>query len=108
MRNELHRTSKPTKNLEIILDLSGSMKSRLGNSTRIETARKVLAEVLTKIPDDFKVGLRFYGNRYGSRQKETCTDTQLVAPIQKLDRARNGSHHRGQGGIRKNCTRGVA
>lgn len=88
VRNELHRTAKPTKNLEIILDLSGSMKYRLGNSTRIETARKVLADVLAKIPDDFNVGLRLYGNRYSSRQKETCTDTQLVAPIQKLDRAR--------------------
>ena len=88
VRNDLHRTAKPTKNLEIILDLSGSMKYRLGNSTRIETARKVLAEVLAKIPDDFNVGLRFYGNRYGSRQKETCTDTELVAPIAKLDRAK--------------------
>ena len=88
VRSDLHRTSKPTKNIEIILDLSGSMKLRLGNSTRIDTARKVLAEVLSKIPDDFNVGLRFYGNRYGSRQKETCTDTELVAPIAKLDRAR--------------------
>ena len=88
VRNDLHPAGKPTKNLEIILDLSGSMKMRLGNSTRIDTARKVLAEVLSKIPDDFNVGLRFYGNRYSSRQKETCTDTQLVAPIAKLDRAR--------------------
>jgi hypothetical protein len=88
VRSDLHRTSKPTKNIEIILDLSGSMKLRLGNSTRIDTARKVLAEVVSKVPDDFNVGLRFYGNRYSSRQKETCTDTELVAPIAKLDRAR--------------------
>jgi hypothetical protein len=79
---------KPTRNLEIILDLSGSMKLPLGKSTRIATARQVLRDVLEKIPDDFNVGLRFYGHRFGSRQKETCTDTELVLPIQKLDRQR--------------------
>jgi hypothetical protein len=80
-------SAKPhAKNLEIILDLSGSMKLPLGKSTRIATARQVLRGVLQKIPDDFNVGLRFYGNRYGSRQKETCTDTELVGPIAPLDR----------------------
>jgi len=78
----------PTKNLEIILDLSGSMKLPLGKSTRIATARKVLRDVVAKIPDDFNVGLRVYGHRYGSRQKETCTDSELVWPIQKLNRQR--------------------
>jgi hypothetical protein len=79
---------KPTRNLEIILDLSGSMKLPLGKSTRIDTARDVLRKVLAQVPDDFNVGLRFYGHRYGSRQRETCTDTELVLPIQPLDRAR--------------------
>lgn len=78
----------PTKNLEIILDLSGSMKLPLGTSTRIATARRVLRDVIAKIPDDFNVGLRVYGHRYGSRQKETCTDSELVMPIQTLNRDR--------------------
>ena len=76
------------RNLEMVLDLSGSMKMPLGRSTRIETARRVLREVLAKLPDDFNVGLRVYAHRYSSRQKATCTDTELVAPIAKLDRAR--------------------
>lgn len=76
------------RNLEIILDASGSMKLPLGTSTRIGTARQMLRDVLAKIPDDFNVGLRLYAHRYRSRQKETCTDTELVAPIQKLDRQR--------------------
>jgi hypothetical protein len=76
------------RNLEIILDLSGSMKLPLGTSTRIATARQVLHDVLAKLPDDFNVGLRVYAHRYGSRQKETCTDTELVSPIAKLDRQR--------------------
>ncbi|HWW88829.1 MAG TPA: hypothetical protein VNZ26_34790, partial [Vicinamibacterales bacterium] len=82
------RPKKPTRNLEIILDLSGSMKLPLGKSTRIGTARRVLGQVLAQVPDDFNVGLRFYGHRFGSRQKKTCTDTELVLPIQKIDRAR--------------------
>ena len=80
------RAAHPTKNLEIILDLSGSMKLPLGKSTRIATARQVLRDVVSKIPDEVNVGLRLYGHRYGSRQKETCTDSELVVPIQKLDR----------------------
>jgi hypothetical protein len=78
----------PTKNLEIILDLSGSMKSALGKSTRIATARRVLHDVITKIPADFHVGLRAYGHRYGSRQAQTCTDSELVVAIQPLNRDR--------------------
>jgi hypothetical protein len=74
------------KNLLIILDLSGSMNEALGKSTRIATARQVLHNVVSKVPDDFNVGLRVYGDRYGSKQKETCTDSHLVQPVQKLDR----------------------
>jgi hypothetical protein len=74
------------KNLLIILDLSGSMNLPLGRSTRIATARQVLRDVLKRIPDDFNVGLRLYGHRYGSRQKETCTDSELKVPVAPLNR----------------------
>ncbi|HEX3704067.1 MAG TPA: VWA domain-containing protein, partial [Vicinamibacterales bacterium] len=74
------------KNLLIILDLSGSMNEALGKSTRIATARTVLHRVLAKVPDDFNVGLRVYGDRYGSKDKETCTDSHLVQPVGKIDR----------------------
>jgi hypothetical protein len=77
------------RNIEIILDCSGSMLSPLGKSTRIGTARQVLRDVLAKIPDDFNVGLRVYANRYSWKDmKNSCTDTQLLLPIQKLDRQR--------------------
>lgn len=77
------------RNLEIILDVSGSMNSKLGNSTRIGTARDVLRDLLAKIPDDFNVGLRVYAHRYSWKDKQhSCTDTELLVPIQKLDRQR--------------------
>jgi Ca-activated chloride channel family protein len=84
---ELDQSTAPSrKNLLIVLDLSGSMNLPLGKSTRIATARQVLRDVLTRIPDDFNVGLRLYGHRFGSRQKETCTDSELVVPVRRLDR----------------------
>jgi F5/8 type C domain/von Willebrand factor type A domain len=82
----LQRTKKPTRNLEIILDASGSMKLALGKKTRWATALDVLKEVVDKLPDDFKVGLRVYGHREPSTSPKTCTDSQLVLPIAKLDR----------------------
>lgn len=84
--SELTRDRKPTKNLEIILDSSGSMKTVLGKKTRWTTALDVLEQVLKKLPDDFNVGLRIYGHRESSLSPKTCTDSELVVPIKKLDR----------------------
>jgi hypothetical protein len=75
------------KNLEIILDASGSMKTLLGKKTRWEVALATLQQVLNNLPEDFNVGLRVYGHRESSRSPRTCTDSELVAPIEKLDRA---------------------
>ena len=84
----LGSSKKSSNNLEIILDESGSMKQALGKGTRIGTARRVLEMVLAKVPDDFNVGLRLYGDRFTSRQPQACTDSHLVVPMQKLNRGR--------------------
>jgi hypothetical protein len=79
--------TKTRKNLEIILDASGSMKTPLaGKKTRWDVALETLDQVLGSLPDDFNVGLRMYGHREASRSPRTCTDSQLVVPIRKLDR----------------------
>lgn len=78
----------PSKNLEIILDVSGSMKLGLGKKTRWTTALEVLKSVVDKLPDDFNVGLRAYAHRQPAKSKATCTDTELLLPIQKLNRSR--------------------
>ncbi len=75
------------KNLLVILDLSGSMNLTLGKSTRIATARQVLKDLLAHVSDDINVGLRVYGDRYGSKDTRTCTDSHLAAPVQPVDRA---------------------
>ena len=78
----------PARNLEVVLDVSGSMNEKLGDSTRWKTALGVLDQLLKSLPEDFNVGLRVYGHRYGSRDPKTCTDTELVVPLARLDRDR--------------------
>ena len=78
--------SKTRRNIEIILDASGSMKTLMGKRSRWDTALDTLQDVLTKLPDDFNVGLRMYGHREASTSPKTCTDSELVVPIQPLDR----------------------
>jgi hypothetical protein len=73
------------RNLEIVLDVSGSMNAKLGESTRWQTALDVLKEVVATLPEDLNVGLRVYGHRYPSKSAQTCQDTELVVPIGKLD-----------------------
>jgi hypothetical protein len=73
-------------NLAIVLDVSGSMNTKLGETTRWQTALATLKEVVAALPDDLNVGLRVYGHRYSSKSAETCQDTELVVPIAPLDR----------------------
>jgi hypothetical protein len=78
----------PSRNLEIVLDVSGSMNAKLGDTTRWKTALAMLDEVVAALPEDLNVGLRVYGHRHSSKSAQTCKDTELVVPIAKLDRAR--------------------
>jgi hypothetical protein len=79
---------KRPNNLEIVLDVSGSMKTPLGKKTRWSTALDVLHGMLAKLPDDYNVGLRLYGHRESSRSPKTCSDSELVVPIEQIDRER--------------------
>jgi hypothetical protein len=78
----------PSRNLEIVLDVSGSMNAKLGDATRWKTALTMLEEVVAALPEDMNVGLRVYGHRHSSKSAQTCKDTELVVPIAKLDRER--------------------
>lgn len=78
----------PSPNLEIVLDVSGSMNAKLGDTTRWKTALAMLGDVVAALPEDMNVGLRVYGHRHSSKSAQTCKDTELVVPIGKLDRER--------------------
>lgn len=83
----INRDKPPTKNLEIILDASGSMKALLGKKTRWATALEVLKDVVSKLPKDFLVGLRVYGHTLPSTNPKTCTDSALLVPVAPLNPA---------------------
>lgn len=85
--SKLAPPSKTRKNLEIILDASGSMKGMMaGKKTRWDVALETLDQVLNTLPDDFNVGLRMYGHREPSTSPKTCTDTELLVPVRRLNR----------------------
>jgi hypothetical protein len=69
------------KNVEIIMDASNSMWGQIGGEAKITIARKVLAQIISGLPETMDVGLRVYGHRYGLNDKRACTDTELLVPI---------------------------
>jgi hypothetical protein len=74
--------------VEIILDVSGSMKAPLGGETRMDAARKAIRATLAGIQADSVVALRLYGHRVGQDDKAgSCRDTELAVPFQPLDKA---------------------
>ena len=63
--------------LELILDASGSMHKRLGDSTRLKVSQEILSDLVTNvIPADTPVALRVFGNR----EERTCR-TDLEIPL---------------------------
>lgn len=70
-----------TENLVLILDASGSMWGKLGPETKIESARKVVREIVGKLPSNSKLGLVAYGHR----QKGDCSDIETLVPAGSND-----------------------
>ncbi|MBO0918065.1 vWA domain-containing protein [Streptomyces laculatispora] len=70
--------------LVMVLDSSGSMGQDDGTGrTRMESARAAVGTVVDGLPDGYPTGLRVYG----ADRPQGCTDTRLVRPVRKLDRA---------------------
>ncbi|MCX4771293.1 VWA domain-containing protein [Streptomyces sp. NBC_01285] len=70
--------------LVMVLDSSGSMGDDDGTGrTRMESARAAVGTVVDGLPDGYPTGLRVYG----ADRPQGCTDTRLVRPVRKLDRA---------------------
>jgi hypothetical protein len=73
--------------LEIILDVSGSMRAQVGGETRMDAARKAIRATVQGIEPDSVVALRLYGHRVSQDDKAgSCKDTELVVPFKVLDR----------------------
>jgi len=74
--------------LLIILDASGSMATLDEDGVPfIERAKAAVLRLVDALPDDLAVGLRVYGHREPNTDPvRGCRDTELVAPVELLDR----------------------
>lgn len=80
-------TTNAEGKLVLLLDSSGSMKESAGGQTKIAAAKAALKEVLTRLPDDSRVGVRVFGAKvFSAKDKGACTDTQNVVPVGPLNR----------------------
>jgi Ca-activated chloride channel family protein len=81
-------TAQPPPKVELILDVSGSMRTPdIGGMSRISAAQHALDEVVDALPDQDQVGLRTLGATYPGNDKTVgCKDTQLTVPIGPLNR----------------------
>jgi hypothetical protein len=75
--------TRTTRNIEIILDASGSMLAELNGSVKIDIAHQALATLVQTLPDGTNVALR----TYGQRRAQDCSDLELIQPLAPLDRA---------------------
>ena len=64
-----------------IVDFSNSMNETIGNQTKVDMARATLAEILPKIPQNVKTGLRVYGHRAGFTYLQGCQASTLTVPL---------------------------
>lgn len=78
----------------LILDASGSMNRKdPSGETRLEAAKKALNNTIDSLPPNVDVGLRVYGATVKDKNdadpsKQACQDSQLIHPIEELDRAK--------------------
>jgi uncharacterized cupredoxin-like copper-binding protein/Mg-chelatase subunit ChlD len=81
-----------TVNLEIILDVSGSMAQVLpSGETRMEAAKRVLQDVVAGVPDrqGVNLGLRIYGHEGDNTPAGaavSCASSDLVVPLAGVDK----------------------
>lgn len=72
--------------IELVLDCSGSMKEKVAGVRKIDSAKKVMADIIQSLPDGAKVALRFYGHRVREGKPGACQDSELVSPFGPIDK----------------------
>ncbi len=63
-------------NVMLLIDGSGSAAGRIGGTTKLDIARQSLSAILAGAPSDLAIGIAAYGHR----QRETCSDYEVLAP----------------------------
>lgn len=73
--------------VEFILDVSGSMRAKIGAEAKIDAARTALTAAIAETPEGSIAALRLYGHRVPNDKKaESCVDSQLVIPFGPINK----------------------
>ena len=72
--------------IELVLDCSGSIWGKVGGARRIDSAKKVMTDIIQGLPDGAKVALRFYGHRVREGKPGACEDSELVSPFGPINK----------------------
>jgi hypothetical protein len=68
-------SSGSQSNVELIIDASGSMATKIQGRSKMEIAKQALTELLLSLPPTTDVAVRAYGHR----SKKDCADIELLA-----------------------------
>ncbi|WP_411113114.1 VWA domain-containing protein [Streptomyces sp. 029-5] len=81
-------TGKPAPKVDLVLDVSGSMRTRdIDGQSRMTAAKQAFNEVLDAVPREVELGIRTLGADYpGKDTKVGCKDTKQLYPVGPLDR----------------------
>ncbi|MGW1983841.1 VWA domain-containing protein [Streptomyces collinus] len=81
-------TGQAAPKVELVLDVSGSMRTRdIDGGTRMAAAKQAFNEVLDATPEEVQLGIRTLGaNYHGNDRKTGCKDTAQLYPVSTLDR----------------------
>jgi Ca-activated chloride channel family protein len=80
--------SQASPKVELVLDVSGSMRTRdIDGGTRMAAAKQAFNEVLDATPQEVQLGIRTLGANYPGNDRQTgCKDTAQLYPVSTLDR----------------------
>ena len=81
-------TENPAPKVDLVLDVSGSMRTRdIDGASRMAAAKQAFNEVLDSVPQEVELGIRTLGANYpGKDTKVGCKDTKQLYPVGPLDR----------------------
>ncbi|MGI5358757.1 VWA domain-containing protein [Streptomyces sp. CA-252508] len=79
---------KPAPKVELVLDVSGSMRATdIDGKSRMAAAKQAFNEVLDAVPPEVQLGIRTLGADYPGKDRKTgCKDTRQLYPVGPLDR----------------------
>src|SRR3954453_5719869 len=81
-------TPREAPKVELVLDVSGSMRARdIDGQSRMSAAKQAFDDVLDSVPQGVQLGIRTLGADYPGPDRRTgCKDTRQLYPVGPLDR----------------------